>query len=225
MSDTQGTEPESRQERWHEKLPRRLMKAGFVLLALIIIFVLWHVISSLNKYAVIVALALGVAALVLPICAFLINIYSTIVNIKSLKVKSLDNFIIDIETDQKHVSELDSYSKKDLENAQRIIQLKITRIKNKVSLLIGSPDKIALLSLAAIGWTLLKVFSSKTPPVKFPEISLLSTPLYESLFCVAFLLALMAFTVIYLSRSMQAYVYQSEILDLAIALKKENETS
>ncbi|MBI3728244.1 MAG: hypothetical protein HY254_07910 [Burkholderiales bacterium] len=223
MRNSEGSEPASREEHWHEKVPEMLTKAGFVLLALIIIFALWHFISPLNEYAVMLALALGVAAIGLPTCAFLIMIYSTIVTIKNLKKKSLDNFILDIETDQKHVSELDSYSKKDLEFAQRIIQLKIARIKNKISLVIGSPDKIALLSLAAIGWTLLKEFSSKNLPVKFPEISLLSAPLYEFLFGAAFLLTLLAFVVVYLSRGMRDYVYQSEILDLAIALKKEKE--
>ncbi len=224
MRGTPGTELESGLERWCEKVSGRLMKAGFALFGLIIIFALWHVISPLNTYAVMVALALGAAAIVLPTSALLISIFSAIVALKNLKKKSLDNFILDIESDQKHVSELYAYSKKDLENAQRIIQLKITRIKNKISPVIGSPDKIALLSLAAIGWTLIKEFSSKTPPVKFPEISLLSAPLYEFLFGAAFLLALLAFVVVYLSRGMRDYIYQSEILDLAIALKKENET-
>lgn len=225
MRNSQGSEPASRQEHWHEKAPDMLMKAGFALLALIIIFALWHFISPLNEYAVTLALVLGVAAIGLPTCAFLIMIYSTIVTFKNLKKKSLDNFILDVEADQKHVEELDAYSKKDLENAQRIIQLKITRIKNKISLVIGSPEKIAFISLAVTGWTLIKEFSSKTPPVKLPEISLLSAPLYEILFGAAFLLALLAFVVVYLSRGMREYVYQSEILDLAIALKKENEAA
>ncbi len=225
MRGIQGPELRSGLERRREKISDWLMKAGFLLFILIIIFALWHLISPLNQYAVMVALALGVAAITLPTCALLITIFSAIVTIKNLKKKSLDNFMLDVETDLKHVSELDAYSKKDLEHAQRIIQLKITRIKNRISLVIGSPDKIALLSLAAIGWTLLKEFSSKTPPVKLPEISLTSAPLYEFLFGAAFLLALLAFVVVYLSRGMQDYVYQSEILDLAIALKKENEAA
>ncbi|BBB68099.1 hypothetical protein UNDYM_3846 [Undibacterium sp. YM2] len=225
MCGIEGSELASRLERWSEKISGRLMKAGFLLFGLIIIFALWHVISPLNKYAVMLALALGAAAIILPTCALLITIFSAIVTIKNLKKTSLEYFILGIETDQKHVRELDAYSKKDLEHAQRIIQLKITRIKYKVSLVIGSPDKLAFISLAAIGWTLIKEFSSKTSPVKFPEISLLSTPLYEFLFGAVILLGLLAFVVVYLSRGMRDYVYQSEILDLAIALKKENETA
>ncbi|MFZ6680912.1 hypothetical protein [Undibacterium sp. Tian12W] len=225
MSGLQGPELESPLERWSEKTLDKLMKAGFILFGLIIIFALWHFISPLNEHAVIFALVLGAAAIILPTCALMITIYSAIVTIKNLKKKSLENFILGIEADQKHVSELYAYSKKDLEHAQRIIQLKITRIKNKISLVIGSPEKIAFISLAAIGCTLIKEFSSKTPPVKLPEISLVSAPLYEFIFCAAFMLSLLAFVVVYLSRGMREYVYQSEILDLAIALKKENEAA
>lgn len=223
MRGVQGAELESRQERWSSRLFDKLMKTAALLLITILMFTLWHTVSPLNQYAVLIVIFLSIAAIVIPGCAILIMIFSTLASITNLKKNSLDHLIVGIENDQKHVRELTAFTRKDLENAERIIQLKITRIKSSISLIVGAPDKVALFSVAAIGWTLLKEFSSKNFPIKFAEISWLSAPLYEFLLSIVFLLAMLAFAVVALSRRMQDYVYQSEILDLTITLKKEME--
>ena len=49
-----------------------------------------------------------------------------------------------------------SESRDTLEQVQKLIQLKATRIRNRMGLFVGGPDKIALLSLAGVGWLALK---------------------------------------------------------------------
>lgn len=60
--------------------------------------------------------------------------------------------VVEMEFDLSMAKELKSFSSEDLKIAQHILETKIARIQSRLMFFLGGPDKITILSLAAMSW-------------------------------------------------------------------------
>jgi TRAP-type C4-dicarboxylate transport system permease small subunit len=213
---------ESPIERLSTKGANWMLVFAAILLAILGGLGLWHSnVRPLNEHEKVIAIQLGCIAIILPVISILLNLVTGLWILVKFQKKSLQYFLIEIENDQSHVCELAVFPKKDLEDAKKIIQLKIIRIKNRLGIFLGAPDKVALFSLAAMGWSVIKEFSSKE--IRSETISILQfgSSLNNLLHYMAAFFAGIAIGAVLLNRQMQRYVYQSELLDITISRKEE----
>jgi len=226
MRPYKGKAAETSMEQWSIKIANWLLIASVVLMV-ILGALAWrhnsgHPLDGTEKE---VALGLSCIALILPMLSVLINIASGIWVLVKHQKKSLSYFLKEIENDEIHVSDLVVFPKADLENANRILQFKITRIKNRIGIFFGAPDKVALISLAAMGWSFFKEFNSRQTQSEITNVLQIGASLNNLLQYVAAFFAGLAIGAILLNRQMQRYIYQSELLEMAISRKEEVENS
>lgn len=222
MTPAGSAKSQSQGERRAEKIANWIM--GFAAGTFIILcaFSAWHkFIGELSVTAKSIALLFGAASMVLPVVSWLVNIASSLWSALNFRKNQLNRFLIELENDNQHVSSLMSASKDKLEQVQKLIQLKATRIRNRIGLFVGGPDKIALFSLAGVGWLALKELSSN-------EVSSMANGMFSVVgsftsygflqYAMAFLTGI-AFGAVLMNLQLQRYVYQLELLDLAISRK------
>lgn len=226
MHPYRGNAAETPTEQWSAKIANWMLIISVVLMAILGAFALWHnYVQLLDGTGKEIAIILSCIALILPMLSILLNIASGIWILVKLQKKSISYFINEIDNDELHVSELLVFPKKDLENAKRILQFKITRIKNRIGMFFGAPDKVALISLAAMGWSFFKELNSKNAPSEVLNVMHIGATLNNLLQYVAAFFAGLAIGAILLNRQMQRHIYQSELLEMAISRKEEIENS
>lgn len=174
--------------------------------------------AALPDWAIDIALVSGVAAMILPFISLAIGIGASFWSVITFQKESLRSFLIEITHDDAHMDSLLAFQKKELIEVKALLELKINRIKNRLGMFVGGPEKVALFSLAAMGWSTFKEFSSldRNPP----NIPLLGTNLYDILWYTAAFLTGIALGAVMMNRQRQHYLYQVEILDMAIAKKR-----
>lgn len=214
---------ESKVEYWCMRISTYMLVIATLMLVVLGCGVLWNnYVRLLGDIEKAVMLYVAVVALTLPIFSLILSIVSNAWTLVSFQKDSLIYFMKEIENDQKHVTELCSFAKTDLDDALKIIRLKIVRIKNKVGFFIGAPDKVALFSLAAMGWAVIKEFSNKEKGVQILSVSQLGFSLTTLLQYAAAFFTGIALGAILLNRHLQRYIYQSELLEMAISIKEQN---
>lgn len=81
----------------------------------------------------------------------LFSIVRTVYVVARVKDDLLSEFLRQVDHDLKSVSVLAAYDTDTLESARVFLQFKCSRMKNRMSLLLGGPDKAALSSLLGLG--------------------------------------------------------------------------
>ena len=205
-----------------ERIAKWIMGLAGVTFAVLGTFAAWHkFVSELSGTAKTIALVFGTLSMALPLLSILVSIASDFWEFLNFNKNQLHRYLVELENDEAHVSALMSESKDDLERTQKLIQLKATRIRNRLGMFIGGPDKIALFSLAGIGWAVLKELSSKDSSAfaAGPFLFGVHMDVYTLLQYAAALFTGMAFGAVMMSYQLRRYVYQLELLDLAISRK------
>ncbi|MFZ6712919.1 hypothetical protein [Undibacterium sp. TC9W] len=214
---------ETNVERWCMKISNFMLIFATLMLIILGGFVLWNnYVRPLNETEKAVLLLFAALTMTLPLFSMILSIVSNIWALYSFQNNSLEYFLNEIKNDHQHLDELTSFAKVDLEDALKIIQLKITRIRNRMGFFIGGPDKVALFSLATMAWSILKEFSAKEKNA--PTLSILQSgfSLTTLLQYAAAFFAGIAIGAILLHRHLQRYIYQTELLEMAIARKEQN---
>jgi hypothetical protein len=141
------------------------------------------------------------------------------ITIFKFKSHSIDWLLLEIRHDKKNIETLTSYKKVTLEEAQQWLQLKCTRMRNRVSTFIGNADKYAVFSLAGLGWSVWKEFSEKT---SISMLSLTKGDLAHTLLILgtAFLTGI-ALGAMVINYQLLRYAYKLEIIDFALKQKRK----
>lgn len=128
----------------------------------------------------------------------------------------LSAFLSQVDHDLKHVSVLAAYDTDTLESARVFLQLKCTRMKNRMGLLLGGPDKAALSSLLGLG-VLCYQFIYKDLGFKVLTDFMHGQIGFPLLFIV--LIAALcgaAIGAVFMNFQLHRYVYQIELVELAL---------
>ncbi len=141
-------------ERFLNKCATRSLIFSGLGFAILVILVIFHMRVGLNDSWMMVALVLGVAVQGLALLSLVLQPMSVMPEIFHFKKRSMDNFIKEIDHDEKIVDELVSYPKEALASTLYWLTVKIDRIERRVRAFVG--DKTAVLSLVVLAGTLLK---------------------------------------------------------------------
>lgn len=125
---------------------------------------------------------------------------------------ALTQLKMEIQHDLWHVLELVGNSTETLEQVQRHLDLKIERSKNRIQQFMGSPDKIAMFSLAGMGFSVLKEFPLNS--------TVWSNNWFQ--YGLAFLTGI-SIGGILLNAVIQRYVYHRGLIQLALEFQAKNE--
>lgn len=182
----------------------------------LVILAAWHkFISELPEVLKLMALFFGCVAMALPLISMVIGILLAGISLYKIQEKSLEQFIQEVECHQNWITSLRTYPPEILEEAAKYLRLKISRMKGRISLFFGSPDKAALFSLAGMGWLVFKELSPKNKDALLSNFSLGVLNVETMVFyAIAFLTGIALGSVI-MNGMIQRYSYQLDILDLA----------
>jgi|GEM_PF-4018252 len=178
----------------------------------------WHkFVSVLPAEAKFVALFFGVVAMLLPMLSMVIGIVVSIFSIYKMHTTEFDRFLKEIELHQNWICILQAYPKETLEEAARYLRLKISRLRNRISLFFGSPEKAALFSLAGMGWLVFKEVNPKNKDALLANISIGEWNVETLIFYIIAFLTGIALGSVMMNAVIQKYLYQLEVLELAQA--------
>lgn len=222
MRPTTAQHTKSNVERAGEKLKIWILFFGGVAFLILMAFAgLKWVGVQLSQGANYTALTFGIIAIVLPMVSMLVGIFVDFWGVIRFQKDSLRIFLTEIERDNIHVAALTNFRKKELEKAKYLIQLKSTRIRNRLGLFVGGPEKIALFSLATLGLATYKDLSSVSATVAGNGIVVWGVALHDVLWYVAAFLTGIALAAVLMNKLLQHYIYQMELLDMAISEKED----
>lgn len=199
-----------------------LILVAAVLFFVLCFFAAWHLwLSPLEGIWRSIALLSGIGAMVLPFLSMVIEIISALAIIIRFKSDSLDFLLLNIQHDSNHVEQLMAFDKGTLESAQVWLQLQTTRIRNRIGVFFGSPDKIAVFSLAGMGWVVWKEFSAQQGSSLSKQAMVDWNGLHNVFIYGVSLLAGLALGAVLMNYRLQRYTYQLELLALTIARKSK----
>jgi hypothetical protein len=200
-----------------------LMLSAAALFFVLCILAAWHIwLSPLEGIWRSIALLSGLGAMVLPFLSMVIEVLSALVIIIRFKRDSLDYLLLNIQHDSNHIERLMSFDKGALESAQIWLQLQTTRIRNRIGIFFGSPDKIAVFSLAGMGWVVWKEFSAQQGSGLSKQAMVDWGGLHNLFIYGVSLLAGLALGAVLMNYRLQRYTYQLELLALTIARKSKS---
>ena len=215
----------SQPERKAETASKAIMLAGVVTFLLLCALASWHkFISPLPDSARNLTLWLCVLSMGLPLLSMLLDIAVLAAGVLKFKERQLTRFLSEIGHDESHVNALVSAPKKELEIVKRLLELKVTRIRNRLVLFVGGPDKVALFSLAATGWAVYKALTTKESllvAIKGPFSTEGTLDVYGILQYILAFLTGIALGAVMTNIQLQRYIYQLELLDLVISRKEK----
>jgi hypothetical protein len=216
-----------------EKISRKASK--YVIISIIVLFflilalVVWHrFVPSLSDTFITIAHIITIIAILLPISYMAFDILIGVWSIINLKKRSYKWLILEIQHDKEAINELVSFDEELLKEAKQWLELKCSRMKNRISTFLGSSEKYALFSLMGLGWAAYKELS-KTIDVKTTCSStnflLTGDPTHD-----IFLLGIAFLTGIFLGAmivnyQVQRYTYLIELLDFSLKEKQKNSIS
>lgn len=204
-------------ERASDEITKYMIMVALGLFLVLGSLALWHKMSPLPDMWKWVALIIGYITMILPIVSILIDICITSISMFRFKTDSLRLFLLEIKHDKENVERLTGFNRRVLEEAQVWLQLKSTRIKNRMGLFVGNSEKIALFSLAGFGWSIWKELSGKTLTTK---LSLTSGDATQNIliWVTAFLTGI-AIGAVLMNFQLRRYSYYLELIDLALSKK------
>lgn len=198
------------------KLRKRAYWVVLGLLILIGAIGLWNYIRPVPEELRLVGLGFGLLAMTLPVLAFGLETFASILSMFSMSRIQFRNFLAQIETDERYATLLNEYSEIELKGAKTALELKITRTRNKIGLIAGSPDKLALIALAGTGWAVFTSLSGTFPKALANGVRMTNLVDLLVVVVVSFLIGLAA-GLVSAQVHMQRYVYQLELVNLALA--------
>jgi len=198
-------------------ITKYLTLAAFGLFIILGSLALWHKISPLSDSWKVVAIIIGYMTMILPMASILIDTLIMSISLIRFKTESFRLLLLEIEHDKENIERLTCFNKKHLEEAQAWLQLKSTRIRNRMGVFIGNSEKIALFSLASFGWSIWKELSGKTLESKLSITS--GDPTQNVLIWVTAFLTGIALGAVLINFQLRRYTYYLELIELALKKK------
>lgn len=192
---------------------------SIVFMALTLLFAAFHIfVVTLPPMAIDVPLTFAVTASFLGLLSMVsicVEMGASIVDI--MRNQSRD-FLQEVDWDLSQAATLDSLDKHDLMRALEFLELKTSRVHERIKLFIGGPDKIALLAIFGGAWLLYKevpaIVSFKLEAVgswdHFAQLLIWTV--------VAFIIGIVAGAVASNYR-LRHYIYQIEVLKLHLTTR------
>ncbi|MEB0010312.1 hypothetical protein QN379_22470 [Glaciimonas sp. Gout2] len=155
---------------------------------------------------------IGMLAMLLALFGLLLDMLPQLIELIRFRKVALRQFKLEIQYDLWQVAELMDIPTQTLEHVQRYLELKIERSKHRILMFIGGPEKLALFSLACLGYS----FSKQLP--------LNSTMWGNSWFrySLGFLAGIMLGGIL-LNAVVQRYIYHRELIQLALEYQSINQ--
>ena len=188
-----------------------------VLFLIIVILVVWHKASPFTNQGKEIAIWVSLLTMFIPTIYITIDICVGLISIFKFKSRSFDWLILEIDHDKKAIESLTKYKKETLLETQDWLQVKCSRLSNRISTFIGNSDKYAVFSLIGLGWSVWKELS-KTPSVSF-SLSNGDTVQTLLLYGTACLTGIALGSMI-INYQIQRYKYQLELIEFALKQKK-----
>lgn len=136
-----------------EKYSWLSLKISMGLFAIILLLAFWKLkIGELNGIFLGFGIAVGFFTFLTSILSVAFQMLPVIVLLFFFKRDAMRRLIVEVEFDLSMAKELKSFSFENLKIAQHILEAKVARIQSRLMFFLGGPDKIAILSLVAMGW-------------------------------------------------------------------------
>lgn len=189
------------------KFSRLVKKLAAALFILLLALAGWKIAGGdLSPFFIGAARIIGFGSMVSAIFFVFIDILPIFLLMLNFRNDAMRRFLIEVEFDMGKALELRKFSSEHLRLAQQIFETKIARIQARLMMFLGGPDKIAIMSLATMGWAAWN---------EFPNVE--SSIAYNALyFGVAFLGGLSIGGVM-LNVVMQRYAYYVELIKFSLS--------
>ncbi|QLI80266.1 hypothetical protein HZU75_01240 [Chitinibacter fontanus] len=197
---------------------RIILISAVLLFVLLVLAGVHEYIGPLPNWAMLFAQCLVIACMLLPMVAICIELFFSMRFLLNFKSWVFDFFNLEIMHDKKQIALLQKYDKVVLEEAQQWLQLKITRINNKIGFLMGNSEKVALFALIGTAWAVWEALT-KDNKLMVQSLSIGHFPQNIVVFILAFLTGL-AVGAVLMNAMRQKYIYFLELVTLALAKKK-----
>ncbi len=205
-----------------EKVTSWLIWSATALFIVLCILAAWHKwLSPLVGIWRSIALLSGIGAMILPFLSMTAQIISALAIIFRFNRDSLDSLLLTIQHDGDYVNQLMAFDAETLESAQTWLQLQATRIKNRINILFGNPERTAFFSLAGMGWAVWKEFSAQQGTTISKQVIAGWEGMHDVFIYGTCLLAGLALGAVFMNFRLQRYSYQLELLALTISQKSK----
>lgn len=193
----------------------------WIWLATSILFVILFVMAGFHKFITplpeplrYLALIIACFTILLPNIAMLIDMGMGFFQLARFKTESFRLLLLEVQIDKTNVESIAVFERKTLEEAKEWLEIKCSRIKSKISLFFGNPEKIALFSLVGFGWMTFKEFFNGKIPESIPSVS--SDPAHFILLIVVALFTGVSIGAMLLNWQLKRYTYYMEIIGMAL---------
>lgn len=137
-----------------------------VFMALMLVLAAYHIfVVKLPPMGIEVALTFASAASLLGMLSMVSITVEMVASLVEMIRNQTRDFLREVEWDLSQAAMLDSLNKTDLIRARELLELKSTRVQERIKLFIGGPDKLAVLAIFGGAWLLYKelpaIFSFK----------------------------------------------------------------
>lgn len=196
---------------------------GFLMVAVTLmleslVLVVVHNVSPLPKYVSQTGLIFALIAEISALLFILSDVYLFVATLVTLKKRTHEMFMQEVEHDEKHAMKLVGYSEHELQYAQEWIETKISRNESRLKLFFG--NKTTILALLGLGWPVVKEMGGlKELPSIFKHF-LSSGYFLESILWI-FLAIIVGFSLggIFIKNINERYSYHVSLIKLAMKLK------
>ncbi|WP_061172791.1 hypothetical protein [Caballeronia pedi] len=183
-----------------------LVASGFAFACLIGFAVRVTFGQPLTGWPRLIALSVGLLSQVLALLAIVVQTIPSILNSLFFRKYAFRRLLCELERDSEYAGRLARYKRSALEQADQYLMAITERRKLFLGAIVGSPEKVALLSLVAMGWSVYKEVPSG------PSNWITLTIQYG-----VALLGGLAFGSLLVNSVIRRYAYQRDLLALALA--------
>ena len=103
---------------------------------------------------------IGIASMGLSMLSIVVDAVPSAVTLLRFQKNAHRRMLLEVEHDSRNATQLVAFGKKLLERTDKLLAIKINRLKEHLGFFLGGADKIAIFALAGMGWTALKEIQS-----------------------------------------------------------------
>ncbi|WP_143325699.1 hypothetical protein [Caballeronia sordidicola] len=213
LADLQAMKPlspdamRSKFERFAGKLSRRLLAGcGVLMLLILLILAIKFFTGPLSEGLKFAGRSLCILAMVSALLAVIVDAAPGVVTSVNFRKYEYARLLKETENDFAHAKALKRHKRDQLQMADQWLIVKTCRMKARMGLFIGAPDKVAFLALAAMGWSGLKELSSISDNWQ-----------HDAFVYGAALIAGLSFGSVLVNFVLQRYDYQRDLIALSLS--------
>jgi hypothetical protein len=138
-----------------------LLWIGAGLFLVLVAFAAWvRFDSPLRGWWLTAALCIGIASMALAMLSVIVDAVPNAVTVLRFHKNAHRRMLLEVEHDSKNAKQLGGFEKRLLERTDKLLAIKIERLKGHLGFFLGGADKVAIFALAGMGWAALKEFQS-----------------------------------------------------------------